>query len=155
QRHVATEPYRSIGRCVQIVGVPAILDPLPHVPMQVVKPESVGRERANLSRLPSATQTANGKLRLALADRIAEGEACDGAGPRRVLPLGLAEQPVGLPGLARKPGDVLLRVVPGHADHRPPPAPPALIAWTVLAAAVRNTAVPLGERHLEFADREW
>ena len=51
------------------------------------------------------------------------------AGARRVFPLGLGEQPVGLAGHPGEPGHILLGIVPAHIDDgrvpRPQPTSPA------------------------------
>jgi len=94
--------------------MPVVLDQLPHVATSTV--------------LPAAAPRALRELRLALRDRVAEGVRRCRARPRRIFPLGLAEQTVDLSRLARQPRGVLLRIGPGHVDHRPTPSAPSLIA---------------------------
>src|SRR5262249_16127250 len=43
-RRITALPYRAINRRPVIVRMPGILDPLPHVPVQVMKAEPVCRE---------------------------------------------------------------------------------------------------------------
>ena len=78
-----------------------------------------------------------------------------GAGARRVFPLGLGQQAVVGAGLRGQPGDVSLRVVPAHVDHRARAAAPAAVVGAVPAAAAAGYAgVPFCEGDLVDAHRK-
>src|ERR1700730_7940290 len=98
----------------------------------------------------AATAIAVGAL---APDLVAPGIGPFAAGARRVFPLGLGEQTIGLAGLPREPLRVLLRIIPADVDDRTGAASPVLIEW--LCAAPKSAAgVPFIEGHLEPRHRE-
>src|SRR5262249_5114674 len=155
-RQVAAEPHGAVNRRTLIVRMIRVLNPLRHVPMHVVETPGVGLERPNLSRLVGLVVRL-AVLRLALSDRVTEGVPRHRPRSRRVFPFRFAQEPVGLPRLAREPADILLRIVPGHADHRPTASPPALIdgprvTWTAPVSA-ESAPRPKGPPNLPHAVR--
>ena len=138
------------------VDPPAVLGPLPDVPVYVIETPRVRCEAAHgrcLRCVPlAAASVAVGPVR---ADLVAPMEYCFRTRARRVLPLGLARQAVFLARLLRKPRHIRLRVVPAHAYDRTIAAAPAPVVRTIAVAAPRiHASVPLLERHLVAGQRE-
>src|SRR5262245_25430152 len=126
--------------------MPVVFTPLPDVTVHVMQAELVGGERANRKH-PAATI-----LRLGIGDCLPERISRPRASPRRILPLGFGQESVGFPRLAREPSCILLRVVPRYVDHRSVGMSPAF--GPVPAPTRGHTRLPLGDRHLELADRK-
>src|SRR5262249_52241797 len=135
----------------------------PDVAMHDVETPGIGGEAIDRYRLnpvfafgATAVGVVSVVVGLAGRDRRAPPERRRCPRPRRILPFRLGEQTVGLPGLARKPGQVLLgTVVPRHVDHRPVAAAPAEIIGIMRAATLPDASIPLVKRHLEPAHSEW
>ena len=77
-------------------------------------------------------------VRLLGADGRAGPERRRRARPAGVLPLGLARQAIRLARLLAEPRAVGLGIVPGHVDHRPPAAAPALIGRLLPPVSTQN-----------------
>ena len=95
---LAGDPWRTVGRGADVPRVPAVLDPHPHVAVHVVQAVRVRRERTDGRRSlevpPASTATAVCPV---LPDLVAPVVFRRRPGTRRVLPLGLARQPVARP----------------------------------------------------------
>src|SRR5262245_1534449 len=129
------------------------LEPIAYIPVHVEEPKGVWLERTHGRGHLSIPLTAAGSaVRLVLTDAVAPGISRPRTRPRRILPLGLAQQPVGLARLAVKPGQVLHGdIVPGYVDHgASAAAAPSVLRRFVLAAARGHTRIPLRKRHREF-----
>src|SRR6516162_11024713 len=123
----------AVDRGIAITVGVAVLDPLPDISEHVIESESVWLKAADrggrqiavvawqhrpfrmglLCGLVGAVAKA-AKVIVLVAKVIARCASC----ARRVFPLSLGQQPVGLPGFARQPGHVSLGVVPVEAYCR-------------------------------------
>ena len=97
-------PRGPVTRGAVVVTVPAILHPFPDVAGHVVQPETVRGERPDRRRLPPAvggTRTVG--ILGPILDAVAPEPGCRRPGPRGVLPLRLARQPIALARLPAQP----------------------------------------------------
>src|SRR5262249_7803880 len=109
---------RAVRRRAIVVVIPAVLHPLPHVAVHVVEAPPVLRETVHSHRLlPVFALGPAAVVRLPGRDRRAPPERRRRAGTRRILPLRLRQQAIGLAHLARQPGQVLLRDVVPRYPH--------------------------------------
>ena len=152
----ATVRWRS-----HVAAVPAVLHPLPNIPMHVMKPKRIRRERAHRHRPLPVPALATGSVpvapivvRLLRRYRPARMKRARRTCPRHVLPLRLAQQPILLASLSRQPANVLLRVLPTHVDDRASPPTPTTVIGTVRATTGPAARVPLLDRHLVHAHRK-
>ena len=151
-------PSAAVSWRSRIVGVPAVLHPLPHIPMHVVQAPRIRGETAHWHSLPVVPSTAT-SITVGATDAYLVPPAIRGlrTSSRRVLPLRLAQQPIRLLRLPRQPLHKALGIVPVHVDHWALTPPPAAITCNVLApwtAAVARTGIPLREGHLILAHRK-
>jgi hypothetical protein len=94
----AARPWRAIGRRSLVIGVPAILRPLPDVADHIVETKSIRGERPDrrgLLFVPFAAAADAIGYRLAVQlDIIAPGILRLSSGARRIFVLGLGQQPI-------------------------------------------------------------
>src|SRR5262245_14197979 len=82
----------------------------------------------------------------------APGIAGMGAGPRRVFPFGLCQEPVFLASQLREPAYILLGVAPVHVDHRHLSTSPTVC--NSRARGCGDASIPFFECHLELGNGE-
>src|SRR5690606_23496050 len=103
------EAGRAVGRDAVVASMVAVGHPLERVAQHVVEAKVVRRERSDRrGRAPVPAAAAADAGRHPLPDFIAPVARGARAGTGRVLPLGLARQPVDVPGLLTEPPQVFL-----------------------------------------------
>ena len=122
---IAAGPRIAIVRCTAIRAVPAILDPLPHIAVHVIKAKGVGRKTTNrtcLIVIPLASTAIT--IGPVAADIIAPAIAGCGARACRIFPFCFTEQTIGLTRFATEPRDIALGMAPNsHASQDACPGP--------------------------------
>src|SRR5262245_20915284 len=115
--------------------------------------EGIGLERSNRRRLPVVPLSYTAvTVTVVLAGLLAPEKGRRAAGTRRIFPLRLGEQAIGLAGHPGEPDHIFLGVVPAHEDDRSRAAAPTDVAGSapLRTAAGRNARVPIGECHGEL-----
>src|SRR6266850_2546377 len=148
----------------------AVFGPLTDVAQHVIKPESIGLERASRRSLCIAIITRQafvaGIVVLVCGLVVYVRKCADPVGrqapetisafrsrPCGVLPFGFREKAIFLAGLAREPLGVAHCLIPGNIDCRPAPSAPALVL-DFRTLFLRRAGIPFVESHLELADRK-
>ena len=117
--HPCTTIIRSSRSSDLVINVPAILDPLPNIPVNVMQTERIRTETPDRRRaLIIPTAPAVTAVRKVPTDIVAPVIPSRRPGPGNILPLGLAQQAVSLASFPRQPTDIRLRVLPTHANRR-------------------------------------
>src|SRR5690606_19641432 len=154
-QHAFAAAGRRIGAAVARRGAvafaPAIGDPFGGIAGHVVEAEGVGRELADLARLPPRLRVAADAVRLFRADRIAPGVVGGRAGAGGIFPFGLGRQAIFLSCLQREPDDIGAGIVPVDVGDRALAAAEIAIARAMAAAALGDAGVPFGEGDLAGA----
>ena len=132
-------PRTPIHRSSVVAAVPAVLHPLPYVPVHVMQPKRIRRERAHRRRPTAVTASAYIAARTVPPNPVSPPIPRPRPRPRHVLPLRLAQEPVLLPRLPRQPRHIPLRIPATHVDDRAPPPAPARVVRTIPPTASPDT----------------
>src|SRR5271166_3095777 len=151
KRAVAARPGRSVVGRAAVRWVPAILHPLGGVPRSVVQTESVRPERTHRRGPAVLAPPALRASSMSSPDVVAPPVRSRRPSSRRIFPLRLGRQPIGLSGRLRQPRGELFGVIPADVRHRAFSPPPTLIRRTELATARGDASVPFGECHIAAA----
>ena len=139
-------PCRAVDRCLTVVLVRAILDPLPDIANHVMETELVWPERADRSRLRGVPlAAAAGAIGIIGASLVSPGIDRLRPSARGVLVFRFTEQPVGFAGDLGEPCHVALCIVPIDVDHRLAIPSPAVVVDMRDAITMSSVSVPLGE----------
>ena len=145
-------PGATVGGRADIIGMPAVLDPLVDIAMRVIHAERIGREAADRCRIGEAIARPVGVGMLAdlILALLVEGEreGAGGAGATGVLAFGFADHAVGLAGFLREPADVAACFLPGHADCRLARA--LRVAGLAVLAQTARAVVAVGQHSVGF-----
>jgi hypothetical protein len=143
-----TQPLvgRAVGRGARVTVVLSFHQSSTHSPQHCRAPsrDSTGSAGRNppaslpmgCALRPTAVNYPRIIVCLATRDRPARPEWSRYSCARHIFTFSLAEEPIGLSGLARKPFGIGFGVAPIDVDHRPPTATPAAIVGSVRASCL-------------------
>src|SRR5208283_3310450 len=126
KRAIATRPGRPVAWRAAVRWVPAILHPLGGVPRSVVQSEGIRPKRTDRSGPASFARPALRALGMSRPDVVAPPIRSRRPSSRRIFPLRLRGQPIGLSSRLTQPRGELFGVIPADVRHRTIPPPPTL-----------------------------